>query len=446
MRKEHWLLVGSVTLTLLVALLLLRWLAPQLIGLPVDLTLVRSSREVPPYYANVFERNDAVRPDGFLLNDPVMLVRAPPLYPDGNNKGPHDILGFRNRAVPTVADLVTIGDSQTYGNNASLEQSWPGWMGSSLKNRDLVIYNMSTGGWSAPQYLKAFEYAARFQPNVVIVAFYSGNDATESFTLAYGNENWGFLRPDLNLKASDVPAVIFPTPESETWKVHFKDGSETIFVPKLRYTSNDRDHRAVRAGWSILSTVAARLASEANKRGIKLILTIVPTKELAYARKVAIENLAPPEEYRALVAAEAANITDFAKQIKALSNVHYVDLIEPLQLAVLKPSAYYPPSRNGHPLAAGYKVIAEALYPVVLQLNPARPLGPVAVTTNDDKRVLLLTTREGVWRVTSTQVLAANGWKLGNVPVVTERDLAGKPFRGVLVEINPQRFGPNAVR
>lgn len=446
MRKEHWLLVGSIALTLFVALLLLRWLAPQLIGLPVDLMLVKSSREVPPFYANIFERKDQVRPDGYLLNDPVMLVRAPPLYPDTQGMGPNDVLGFRNRMVPTVADLVTIGDSQTYGNNTILEQSWPGWLGPTLKNKDLVIYNMSTGGWSAPQYLKAFEYARRLQPNVVIVAFYSGNDPMESFTLVYGNEHWGFLRPDPNLKESDAPAVIFPPPESDTWKVRFTDGTETVFSPKLRFTSNDRNHRAVRAGWSILSTVAAHLASEASKTNTKLILTIVPTKELVYARKIAAEGLVPPEEYRALIAAEATNITDLAEQIKALPNVHYADLIELLQLAVLQPKAYYPTNLNGHPLADGYKIIAEALSPTVLRLNPARPLGPMAIKANNNNHVLLLATREGVWRVSSTQVLAANGWKSESVPVVSERDLSGKPFRGDLTEINPRRFGPDAIK
>ncbi len=446
MKKEHWLLIGSATLTLLLALLLLRWLAPQLIGLPLDLTLVRSSREIPPFYANIFERSDEVRPDGYLLNDPVMLVRAPPLYPDIHGLGPNDILGFRNRFVPTVADLVTIGDSQTYGNNALLEQSWPGWLGHVLKMKDLVIYNMSTGGWSAPQYLKAFEYAARLQPNVVIVAFYSGNDPTESFTLAYGNESWSFLRPDPHLRASDAPTVIFPPPESDLWKVRFKDGSESVFTAKLRYTSNDRDHPAVRAGWSILSAVAVRLSAEANKKGIKLVMTVVPTKELAYARKVASDGLAPPEEYRALITAEAANITELASQIKTLPNVHYIDLVEPLQSAVLKPKAHYPSDINGHPLSDGYKVIAETLYPTALRLNPARPLGPMAIKTKDNEHVLLLATREGIWRVSSTQVLAANGWRPGSVPVVTGWDLSGKPFRGDLTEINPRRFGPDAVR
>lgn len=446
MKKEHWLLIGSGTLTLLLALLLLRWLAPQLIGLPLDLTLVRSSREIPPFYANIFERNDEVRPDGYLLNDPVMLVRAPPLYPDVHGLGPNDILGFRNRFVPTVADLVTVGDSQTYGNNALLEQSWPGWLGHVLKMKDLVIYNMSTGGWSAPQYLKAFEYAARLQPNVVIVAFYSGNDPTESFTLVYGNESWGDLRPDPNLRASDAPAVIFPPPESDSWKARFKDGFETVFTPKLRHTSNDRDHPAVRAGWSILATVASRLSTEASKKDIKLVFTIVPTKELVYARKVSSDDLAPPEDYRTLIAAEATNITELASLIKALPNVLYIDLIEPLQLAVLKPKTHYPSNLNGHPLAEGYKVIADTLYPAVLRLNPARPLGPVAIKTKENEHLLLLATREGIWRVSSTQVLAANGWRPGSVPVVTGRDLSGKSFRGDLTETNPRRFGPDAVR
>src|SRR5262245_46686266 len=36
-----------------------------------------------------------------------------------------DSWGYRNKSVPTSADIVAIGDSHTYGNNAPMADSWP---------------------------------------------------------------------------------------------------------------------------------------------------------------------------------------------------------------------------------------------------------------------------------------------------------------------------------
>ena len=131
MKREWVLLLTSVTLTVVLALGLLRWLAPGLLGIPVDLQMVRVSEKLPPFFEGVFRIEDYQSPD-FILKDPYTSVRAKPLYPEINGMGPNDILGFRNRQVPNVAEVVVIGDSQTYGNNAILEQNWPSRMADQL--------------------------------------------------------------------------------------------------------------------------------------------------------------------------------------------------------------------------------------------------------------------------------------------------------------------------
>jgi len=118
MKKEWLLLSGIVTATLLLALLVIRWLAPGLLGIPTDLQLVQVSKTLPPFYEVVFNGED-LQSGKFMLQDPRTRVRARQLYPDSFGMGPHDVLGFRNRAVPDVADIVTIGDSQTYGNRVT---------------------------------------------------------------------------------------------------------------------------------------------------------------------------------------------------------------------------------------------------------------------------------------------------------------------------------------
>src|SRR5262245_45887192 len=54
-----------------------------------------------------------------VVDDDVLHHRMSPYYP-GN-----DSWGFRNRAVPDRCEVLTIGDSFTYGFAATPENTWP---------------------------------------------------------------------------------------------------------------------------------------------------------------------------------------------------------------------------------------------------------------------------------------------------------------------------------
>lgn len=444
MKKEYVLLFASVIATVLISVGLLRWLAPHLLGLRPDQLLVKVSKEVPPFYANIFRAED-FRSTDYLINDPLTAVRAHPLLMDTFGAGPNDILGFRNRSVPNVADIITIGDSQTYGNNASLEDNWPSRMSQLLDKKKPVLYSMATGGWGAVQYLYMFQFVPLFQPRVAIIAFYTGNDPIESFNLAYANEQWAFLRPDKTLRSSDAPAIVYPPPESDLWKVHFRDGSETIFTPKLRLACNNMDVPAVRAGYGIMHEVARQMAERGLKAGVKLVITIIPTKELVYAIKVAREGIAPPAEYKQLIEAETRNIEAFAETVKKLQGATFVDVLAALQRAALSPELLYPPDANGHPVSLGYNVIAESIARAVNPLLPEKPRGLVAIKNSPSGPALFLVNKEGAWSIPSDEILGGNGWKGRSASSVQARDLATLPFHGTLTQIDPRRFGPGFV-
>ena len=169
MKKEWILIIISVSLTLVIALTLVRWFAPQLLGLPVDLQMVRVAKEVPPFFDGVFRPED-YKNQKYIIQDPY-IMRAKPLLPSFLRMGPNDILGFRNRSVPNIADIITIGDSQTYGNNVFLEQNWPNNMVKDMHDQTPILYNISVGGWGAAEYFEIFHKALYLQPKVVIVAF-----------------------------------------------------------------------------------------------------------------------------------------------------------------------------------------------------------------------------------------------------------------------------------
>lgn len=442
MKKEWILLAAVVTVTMLLALGLLRWFAPQLLGIPVDLQTVRVSREIPPFFENVFRKQDIESRD-FLVKDPYTNVRGRPLFIDLAGLGPHDLLGFRNRYVPNVADVVAIGDSQTYGNNAVLAANWPSQFERMLGDKRPVVYSMATGGWGAVQYLDMFKHAASFRPRVVVIAFYSGNDPDESVTLAYSVEHWAPLRPDPDLDLSDKPRFPgFPAPPSEQWQAHFKGGMRIAFTPSLRLVSNDTAHATVRAGYAIMEKVAQLITRHASDIGTQVVLTVIPTKELVYARRVRKEGINSSTDYTRLVELENANIDGLAKSFRQLPNCEYVDLVEPLQKAAFTNEPLYPFGPDGHPLESGYRVIAATLAPAIGKYLPQPLRGLVGIANGPDTAIPFLVTSEGLWRFATTELAVNNGWKPGQLRVVTPRDIAALPQMGAISSVDRKKFGP----
>ncbi|MGB0721998.1 MAG: hypothetical protein ACPGU7_06335 [Gammaproteobacteria bacterium] len=429
-RWTPWALAVFATLaTLVVALLILRALAPGLIGLSPDLTLVQAAEERAPFYANVF-RVDDFKPGPFLVPDPLTHMRARPLDQDRGGMGPHDILGFRNRAVGNVADVVVIGDSQTYGNNVTLEQNWPSVMAGRLAP-GRPVYAMATGGWGAVQYYQMALNAGLFRPRVMIMAFYTGNDPLDSARLAFADDRWTALRPPGADDAVEFPKVNYPAPPEEQWPVVFANGLETVFSPQLRLVSN-APGEAADAGYAIMERVAREIATQTRKVGIDFVVTLIPTKEYAFARRVAVEKLDAPAAYQALVDAEGERIRAFAEAMER-HGVRYVDVVGPMQQAAseaTRSGRLYPGNVNGHPSIKGYSTLGNVMAEAVEPLLPPLPTGVVVARLPNDQSFLFRVQGGDVWRVFPARAQAA-GWPLDRVVEVQERDLLGLNWRGM---------------
>lgn len=448
MRKDWLLLALSVVATLGLSLGLIRWLAPGLLGVPTDLQLVQLSKKVPPFYDNVFRPSD-INSDSFLIPDP-WLTRARPLFPDAGPMGPHDLLGFRNRRIPTSADIVTIGDSQTYGNNVLLEQNWPSQLVRSLGSPEPVVYNMSTGAWSGLEYLYMAERALAFRPQVVMIAFYAGNDPLGAFQQAYGNPLWSEFKVDPSLTKADAPKVNFPAPPEEQWQAIFPDGTSMVFTPAMRH-SNSMKHPAVDAGWKILAESASRMAAIYKRKGTRLIITLIPTKEVVMAPRVQAAQLDAPEEYTALVRDETRRAEVFASYLKGLDQVTYIDLIKPLQQAALHRKGLYPQNLDGHPLTPGYRVIAETIAQSIdpAALRPSPGLYSVGFNPNEPFQFRLVT-NEGWWLFDDPTLAIQNGWGQmtadGSVHLMSipsdGRIFNTWPYLGAIDRVDRKHFGP----
>ncbi|MHA1872083.1 MAG: hypothetical protein ACTSXF_14150, partial [Promethearchaeota archaeon] len=120
------------------------------------------------------------------IPDPILGYRMDPRI-----KG-WDKNGFHNNFIPDKADIVVIGDSQTQGNNTkNADQAWPQVLG---RIAGKSVYQMAVGGYGPVQYSYLLDKAFEFDPKIMIIGFYTGNDTLDVIRLVYNNEYWKHLR------------------------------------------------------------------------------------------------------------------------------------------------------------------------------------------------------------------------------------------------------------
>ena len=122
--------------------------------------------------------------DGYSISDPELGIRPAPNTPG------HDENGFRNLVVPTQADVVCVGDSQTWGVNVLTPGTWPVRLASLTGVR---VYAMAVGGYGPCQYEVLARRALKLRPKTIVVAVYLGNDLYD----AYRDVHVNALREDL---------------------------------------------------------------------------------------------------------------------------------------------------------------------------------------------------------------------------------------------------------
>ncbi len=112
-----------------------------------------------------------------LIADERLGLKGNPDYPD------HDRRGFRNPAALDRADIVTLGDSNTYGLGVPRDETWPDRTAKLLGKSH---YNMGLGSFGATHSEVIFDTALSLEPETVILALYFGNDFYDDFAFTLG--------------------------------------------------------------------------------------------------------------------------------------------------------------------------------------------------------------------------------------------------------------------
>ena len=147
----------------------------------------------------------------------------------------------------------------------------------------------------------------------------------------------------------------------------FDDGVvRTVFTPEARLDAQDLDDARVAEGLRLTVSVLERIADRCRGRSRMLVL-LMPTKELVFAQRVLRHTAKPPEAFARLSEHE----TEVRARMTAQLQNRGIETIDPLPemrrlLATDKPEPAviinpYPESWDGHPAAIGYTAVSRAV-------------------------------------------------------------------------------------
>ncbi len=333
---------------------------------------------------------------------PVLGLKVPEGAPG------HDERGYRNRSALSHADVVALGDSQTWGVNVPLEQAWPQQLG---RLTGQSVYNVSQGGFGTLHYSALFDLARKLQPRIAVVAVYLGNDLYDSYRLAYQHDHWASLRLDLpglerdtlEPRASalwnehEVEQARYGRDDPSLWgewlqghtaigrlleragllrtdvwhnaaaawaRNHPDHGSvceqpvRTVLTTAYRLVALDASDIRIREGARLSLWALESIERDAAMAGIRLLVVVIPTKERVHAEVMARGQPLSPTHARLVVEEDA-------RRLELLSHFHargveFLDVLPELGQAVERGVAVYPTTAESHPNQAGYEVIARA--------------------------------------------------------------------------------------
>jgi len=250
-----------------------------------------------------------VNPGDFLIatlvDDPILGQRIAP------HTSGHDALGLRNAQVPAQANVVVLGDSQTYGVGVPREASWPHQLALLMRE---PVYSMALGGYGPLEYLHLGTHEARkLRPRLLLVGFYFGNDLAEACRVAHQRSYWKSWREEgadvacdagvaagaaaepkkrfaalrdwlsrhsvlysmarvsllapLAAREKDRMAADLPADRQWVWKDPSNPAVRTIFTPQLRLAAIDPELAHVREGVRVSKRALAMLKDEADAFG-----------------------------------------------------------------------------------------------------------------------------------------------------------------------------------
>lgn len=312
----------------------------------------------------------------------------------------HDEWGFRNRAVPARAEIVAIGDSNTYGVAAVRHETWPAFL-QELTGR--TVYNLGMPGYDTLGYAHLFRsQALRLDPDLVLIGFYLGNDAwgayntfsrlEETASEEGEGESAGRGEEEPILGGEELPdglsaarLRVWLARRSVLYNVVRYSGAVRFFYDRLfsgrsnggfrvsdpvrniRTVLQPRGLRAVdleqprnREGLRLSLETISEISVACRRRGIDLVVVLIPSKVAVYSGY--LPESGEGEDYHRLRTwvVQERKMNELVRSDLAGRGISCLDVLPRLQRAAAV-EAVYPGNDDTHPNRAGYRVIARAV-------------------------------------------------------------------------------------
>ena len=315
--------------------------------------------------------------------------------------GGHDDRGFRNYSVPSNSEIVAIGDSHTYGISATFQESWPAHLS---RLTDTQVYSLALGGYGPLQYLHLLSTSAlELKPETVVVGLFLGNDLADSYRLAYSHQYWADYRnPLLQNEQSEQTEVTVNWKEkrflngARKWlakssvlyrivtqsvvgelvqTTEFKNASPKVinlqhgelqhhFMPDRQSEALDTNFQNIREGIRISKAAIKKINLVCQTNQIKLLVALIPTKELVYSELFQEQYKSNLPESLAQQFENENTIRAGFKRVFEKENIAYVDILPALRRAVSQGKNIYP-INDGHTNGKGYQIIAKEINSVL---------------------------------------------------------------------------------
>ena len=312
-----------------------------------------------------------------------------------------DTWGFRNKKVPSVAEIVAIGDSHTYGNTAAMEDAWPAVV---ARQTGLNVYNLGLGGYGPNQYYHLLTTkGVTLHPRWVVCGLYMGDDFENAFLMTYGLEHWSYLRQG---RWENVDANIWGLAEPPVWgatlrnwlsehsmayrlilhgplfavvkeAVRFKEVAESsdpyttaLIVEEQNIREAFRpigiaerlDERSgqVREGMRITFRLLKEMDLVCRLEGCRFLVAIIPTKETVFSEYLEKNPQLHLHDALMRVVANEKSVKKSLIEFLTDAGIAYLDTLPMLKQAI-GGQLYAQTTRDMHPGKNGYRVIGEAV-------------------------------------------------------------------------------------
>jgi hypothetical protein len=311
-----------------------------------------------------------------------------------------DAWGFRNPAVPARVDIVAIGDSHTFGNAATMDDSWPYVLG---RLSGMSVYNLAMGGYGPNQYFHLLvSKALKLKPKTIVLGFYTGDDFENAFLITYGLEHWRYLR---SLPDESVDFDIWAVPEDRRWHKPLRlwlsqhsvlyqlifhgpllgrfqgelqirnararpdsvilsvpqRGILEAFLPKSILRNLDQENRFILEGMRITFQLLADMNDVSRRNDIRFLVAVIPTKEMVFAEYLEHNASLPLGQTIDSLIANERQAREKLFKFLADSNIESVDVLPALRRSI-DGQLYVKSAADMHPNRNGYKVIGEAIF------------------------------------------------------------------------------------